>query len=190
MKINVIGNLRDDLQQGYVVVTENVHDRHRVIHGARLPLSDVLDMREFDPNHAEPLQISPNPNAYGSFDGWWLFRRRVVDVKGGDATTLQEVSARIKHVVLREEQAFAKIARELEAFENFSRTADARRERIPESVQLFVWQRDKGHCVKCDSQERLEYDHIIPLSLGGSNTERNIQLLCQHCNREKGQRIS
>lgn len=59
------------------------------------------------------------------------------------------------------------------------------RESIPSDVKMAVWQRDQGRCVKCGSQEKLEYDHIIPISKGGSNTERNIQLLCEHCNRAK-----
>ena len=63
------------------------------------------------------------------------------------------------------------------------------RERIPEEVQVYVWNRDGGKCVRCGEQELLEYDHIIPVSKGGSNTARNIQLLCQKCNREKGANI-
>ena len=43
------------------------------------------------------------------------------------------------------------------------------RETIPDKVKMFVWQRDQGRCVKCSSQERLEFDHIIPVSKGGSN---------------------
>lgn len=57
---------------------------------------------------------------------------------------------------------------------------------ISDDVKLFVWQRDKGKCVKCGSQRNLEFDHIIPFSLGGSSTARNIQLLCERCNRSKG----
>jgi hypothetical protein len=56
---------------------------------------------------------------------------------------------------------------------------------IPEEVRIAVWRRDDGRCVKCGSRERLEYDHIIPLSKGGSDTVRNIELLCEKCNREK-----
>lgn len=70
------------------------------------------------------------------------------------------------------------------------RRPTSERQPIPKSVKMYVWQRDGGRCVECDSKEKLEYDHIIPLSKGGSNTERNIQLLCERCNRSKGASIS
>lgn len=56
---------------------------------------------------------------------------------------------------------------------------------ISKSVRREVWRRDRGRCVECGSRVNLEYDHIIPFSKGGSNTGRNIQLLCQDCNRKK-----
>jgi hypothetical protein len=62
---------------------------------------------------------------------------------------------------------------------------DDERQPIPDDVKMFVWNRDKGRCVNCGSQENLEFDHIIPISKGGSNTERNLQLLCEKCNRSK-----
>jgi len=64
------------------------------------------------------------------------------------------------------------------------------RETIPDRVKTYVWNRDGGRCVNCSSNQKLEYDHIIPISKGGSNTERNIQLLCQDCNRSKGANIT
>lgn len=63
------------------------------------------------------------------------------------------------------------------------------REPIPEAVRHEVWRRDQGRCVECGSQERLEFDHLIPHSKGGSNTARNIRLLCEPCNRAKSDRI-
>ena len=63
------------------------------------------------------------------------------------------------------------------------------REKISNSVKREVWQRDQGQCVECGSKEKLEYDHIIPHSKGGSNTIRNLQLLCEFCNRTKYNRI-
>jgi hypothetical protein len=65
----------------------------------------------------------------------------------------------------------------------------ARREHIPERVRHEVWRRDEGRCVDCGSAERLEFDHVIPWSKGGSNTARNLRLLCEPCNRRKAARI-
>jgi Holliday junction DNA helicase RuvB subunit len=60
---------------------------------------------------------------------------------------------------------------------------------IPSEVRREVWRRDGGKCVRCGSRERLEYDHIIPVTRGGSNTARNIELLCETCNRAKSDLI-
>jgi 5-methylcytosine-specific restriction endonuclease McrA len=64
-----------------------------------------------------------------------------------------------------------------------------RRPAIPENVRIAVWRRDSGCCARCGSRERLEYDHIIPVARGGSNTARNIELLCEACNRTKGDEV-
>ena len=57
---------------------------------------------------------------------------------------------------------------------------------IPDDVKLFIWKRDGGQCVRCGSQIDLEFDHVIPLAMGGSNSARNLQILCGSCNRAKG----
>ncbi len=67
--------------------------------------------------------------------------------------------------------------------------ARPRREPIPERVRNEVWRRDRGTCIECGSRERLEFDHIVPVSRGGSNTARNLELRCEPCNRRKGDRI-
>lgn len=44
-------------------------------------------------------------------------------------------------------------------------------------------------CARCGRSFRasnMDVDHIIPQSRGGSNSRDNLQLLCQHCNRSKG----
>jgi hypothetical protein len=56
---------------------------------------------------------------------------------------------------------------------------------IPVALRHAVWTRDSGRCVVCGSREKLEFDHIIPISQGGSTTERNLELLCEICNRAK-----
>ena len=41
-------------------------------------------------------------------------------------------------------------------------------------------------CQRCGSKENLTVDHIMPLSLGGTNTIDNCQILCLTCNASKG----
>jgi hypothetical protein len=77
----------------------------------------------------------------------------------------------------------------LPPIEDTSTAERRRRQPIPESVRHEVWRRDEGRCVDCGSRERLEFDHIIPLSRGGSNTARNVELRCEVCNRKKGAKI-
>ena len=67
--------------------------------------------------------------------------------------------------------------------------SEARRGFIPEDTRLLVWERDGGKCTKCGSRNELQFDHIIPFSLGGSSTADNLQILCGPCNRAKGNSI-
>lgn len=46
-----------------------------------------------------------------------------------------------------------------------------------------------GRCVCCKvrlTSKNTHMDHVVPLKTGGSNTDDNIQLLCQPCNNSKG----
>ena len=119
----------------------------------------------------------------------WLFRGKIVRLYDVDHLTPREQELEVVNAVLKHEKRYSQLQRQLEAFSRFEQTEAARRERIPQDVKLFVWQRDEGKCVQCCSRERLEYDHIIPVAKGGSNTARNIQLLCEPCNRAKSQNI-
>lgn len=60
---------------------------------------------------------------------------------------------------------------------------------IPQDVKSAVWQRDGGKCTQCGAGHYLEYDHVIPLSLGGATSVTNLQILCRQCNLAKGARI-
>ena len=119
----------------------------------------------------------------------WAYRDKILRVASSESDDEETTALLIKHHVLRLERHYEKIRREVEALENMEKLEGVSREPISESVRLFVWQRDKGQCVKCGRREKLEFDHIIPIASGGSNTERNIQLLCENCNRSKGATI-
>lgn len=43
----------------------------------------------------------------------------------------------------------------------------AQRGSVPADVKQLVWKRDGGACRACGSGVELQYDHVIPVSLGG-----------------------
>lgn len=194
MKITYLGPLLVSTQKEIELCKEQgrIFGREIVLSGFSYPkrnrfgsVSGRPISGDFDPDANEPVVVGGMLESKSV----WVFRRKCFLVEGANFVPPDEIASRIKHAAYREEKALEKIQKEVAAFENFERLPSARRERIPESVRLFVWQRDCGRCVKCESSERLEFDHIIPVAEGGSSTERNVQLLCERCNRTKGKVI-
>lgn len=56
---------------------------------------------------------------------------------------------------------------------------------IPREIRQRVWQRYGGRCAECGDGQYLEFDHVIPVAKGGSNSDANVQLLCRKCNLKK-----
>jgi len=80
-------------------------------------------------------------------------------------------------------------AKDEDLIEEPSENNEKRSRTITEDIKDAVWRRDDGKCTQCGSNESLEFDHIIPHSKGGANTKRNIQILCEPCNRRKSDNI-
>jgi hypothetical protein len=141
--------------------------------------------RFFELQLTQPVRLM-----YGEAGTWWWYLNRFwkdtenLDAADVQALVLQRELKKQKTLERARADAFGGASVEVE--EDASRP---RREPIPESVRHEVWRRDGGACVDCGSRERLEFDHIIPVSKGGSNTARNLELRCETCNRQKGATI-
>ncbi len=63
---------------------------------------------------------------------------------------------------------------------------------IPYHVKTRVARRDNYICQECGrylKDDEVEFDHIIPISKGGSSEESNLRLTCRECNRRKSNKI-
>jgi 5-methylcytosine-specific restriction endonuclease McrA len=121
------------------------------------------------------------PVALAERDGrtYWAFERRIywedAGLTGADVLALVRERERRERRAL--ERAHAALAGE---------HSPPRRQPISREVRLAVFERDGGRCVECGSNFDIQYDHVIPLALGGANTVQNLQILCAPCNQSKG----
>ena len=76
----------------------------------------------------------------------------------------------------------------------WKRSAEPRRESVPDPVRIALYAVQRGVCPGCGFHMphylRFEVDHIIALADDGKAEHRNLQMLCSYCNRVKGTRGS
>ena len=116
---------------------------------------------------------------------WWMFRDRFF--WEDDGLGPGEVAALVHE---RERRLRRRIERAQDLMAAGAEASGPRREPINEDVRREVFRRDGGRCASCGSPELLQFDHVIPVALGGASTPANLQVLCAPCNRAKGASLS
>jgi hypothetical protein len=129
--------------------------------------------------HEEPIHIDGD---------YWAFKDHIYVIRSDQVGLYshEELKLSVFEAFDRERRSFERIRNKMAGSAGGARS----RPRIPEQIRVEIWRRDGGKCARCGSRENLEYDHIVPISQGGGNTVRNIELLCQQCNRSKGSDIT
>lgn len=73
-----------------------------------------------------------------------------------------------------------------------------KRKSINQSIRRKIYEKHKGICSRCGEKTRFfnssydtpfddspragSVDHIIPVSMGGDNSEKNLRWMCRSCN--------
>src|SRR6187431_3306732 len=82
---------------------------------------------------------------------WWMFRDEIYwEEEGLDAT---QVKALALERLTKKDRRISRAVALMEQAATFT----SGREPIPDDVRVFVWNRDGGTCVRCQSRERLEF---------------------------------
>jgi 5-methylcytosine-specific restriction endonuclease McrA len=151
--------------------------RYHVLQG-REPVDVAWRRRAFE---AIQREQEARPVELFTCDGrtYWAFEQRVFweDGELSSEDVLALVRQRQRRMRRTLERAHAALAGE---------AAEPRRQPIPRAVRRAVFERDGGRCVECGSRFEIQYDHVIPLALGGAGTVENVQILCAPCNQSKG----
>jgi hypothetical protein len=128
------------------------------------------------------LQIEQARAPVGLFvrgaDTYWAFEGRVwrEDEGLGREDVRALIRERERRAARRLERAHAALAGE----------RSVGRRPVAREIRRVVFERDGGRCVECGSTFELQYDHVIPVALGGADTVANVQVLCAPCNQAKG----
>ncbi len=115
---------------------------------------------------------------------WWWFEDSFYWESGGYAQ--RDVLALIRDRQRRATERLDRAHMLLNVEEGRQDRPQGQRQPIPREIRRAVFERDGGRCVECGSNFDLQYDHLIPVALGGATTADNLQLLCGPCNRTKG----
>jgi HNH endonuclease len=115
---------------------------------------------------------------------WWCLDRFYWEAEG---LSPDDVYALVHE---RHTRARRRLQRARDALAQNATAPAPAREPVPTDVRRAVWDRDGGACVQCGERFDLQFDHIIPVVLGGATTIENLQVLCAPCNRAKGAAVA
>ena len=141
-------------------------------------INDIVDIEELRSN-GEYFYV----RGWSTFSNW---QNKMLRSFGNEANPyLDNIWKSIKAKNLKIRPEYLPSSSKPTSYTNKKKNNSARY--IPAHVKKRVYERDEGKCVVCGSKKNLHFDHIIPLSKGGSSKNPdNIQILCDKHNLSKG----
>ena len=142
---------------------------------------------EFVAEARQRKEVEPVLVAYTPSRRYWCFQDRWVWENQGLES--RDVLALLRERDRKQARNLERAHVLLDVEEGLAAPMPRQRAPIPRDVRQAVFSRDGGRCVECLSDFDLQYDHVIPFSMGGADTLQNLQLLCSACNQSKGASI-
>jgi 5-methylcytosine-specific restriction endonuclease McrA len=160
--------------------------RRRLVFSAGRHVADRgLRRAEYDQlSHEQRTAAVPVLHTSSGRTYWWCLDRFYWE---DDDLSAEDVLALVHERRARARRRLQRAHAALDADKSADRQPT--REPIPRELRRLVWERDGGACVECGERFELQFDHIIPVALGGATTADNLQVLCAPCNQRKGAAI-
>lgn len=177
--------LRQDPNAGFVFDRGFLFRRRSWFVGTCCPPTRI-DLRAQAEMHAaqraRPVRVARSGSRV-----WWWFEGSFYWESGnyGDRDVLALIRDRERRAAQKLDRAHLM----LNIDEGRGQRPRGRRVPIPREVRRAVFERDGGKCTECGSTFDLQYDHVIPVALGGATTVENLQLLCADCNLRKSDNL-
>jgi hypothetical protein len=135
------------------------------------------DQMMADSDGDQPVQFgSVKERNYWRFEGRWYVDNE--DLSADEVRALLITRERRRRATINRAQTIAAMAD--------TPPPPTGRGAIPDDMKLLVLTRDQGRCCQCGATSELQFDHVIPWSMGGATSPENLQVLCGPCNRRKG----
>jgi hypothetical protein len=166
-------NVREDIfktaLKEYFKTGENVLDEYdKIIWQAWGPIGQPSEMREcWDKDELLFWEDALSKNTF--WDIWSFY----------DSEDIQKLKQRISKTKARHKYLKSYKKRRKDACVYTSNPA----------IRRKVFKRDGKICKHCGVSKNLTLDHIFPVSKGGEDTMKNIQVLCRSCNSKKSNKI-
>jgi len=161
-KNDKLNTLTKELENLRLKKRETYDSAYRRIYGRRIEevraeIREILiKMRKQDKEIGEKIKITESK-----------IKQLENDLSSDKFMTNQEIKKRLlkeEKDKLRIERLRGEARKELFEKEFQAIPEDDKIRFISDEVKEFVWRRDQAKCVKCGSQDSLEFDHIIPFS--------------------------
>ena len=119
---------------------------------------------------------------------YWFYKKYILWVNRNciSQDDHRYINLKVEEFVLYGNEEFQRLKDKLNRIKELTSPRGNKRNNIKDEILSFILKRDREECVACGSKDNLQFDHILPLSKGGSDEPENLRVLCRSCNLSRG----
>ena len=123
-----------------------------------------------------------------SLQRYWFYKKYLLWVNRNciSEDDYKYINLKVEEFVSYGNEEFQRLKDKVNRIKELTAPRGNKRNNIKDEILSFILKRDREECVTCGSKDNLQFDHILPLSKGGSDEPENLRILCRSCNLSRG----